>query len=269
MGPSLASIYAANLAVKNAACIAISQSGQSPDSLKMLQALRQSGAMTLAMSNVPTSPLAKAAHQTIPLRTGPETSVAATKTHVASLVAMITLLAHWREDKALIAAIDQLPTHLEQATAIHWPNLQTAFADITKLFVVGRGISLACANEAALKFKETCQIFAEGYSTAEILHGPVALIEPRFPILAFAARDASSAAMHAVCEQLSNQGADLYATLETWPAENRLDCVPSAHPLLDPIVQIVSFYVFIERLAHTRGINPDTPRHLKKVTETL
>jgi len=269
IGPSIASIYGAELNLGNSACIGISQSGQSPDIVRMNQSATTQGALTIAITNEPNSPLASACKHTIPIHAGAERSVAATKTFVTSAVAGIALLAHWKQDKAMIEAIDRLPEHLDNAVAIDWPALRHALKDRDSLFVLGRGPSYAISNEAALKFKETCQIHAESYSSAEVLHGPVSIVEPEYPVLALASRDASEYSIASVADKLSQQGALCFITSNCAQKAERLDFAKTSHPLTDPLSLIVSFYTFIERLAGERGINPDLPRNLKKVTETV
>jgi len=195
--------------------------------------------------------------------------VAATKTFVTSVVAGLSLLAHWKQDKALIAAIDELPDHLENAVAHDWPALRVALKNRDSLFVLGRGPSYAMSNEAALKFKETCQIHAESYSSAEVLHGPVSIVEPGYPVLALASRDASESSIVSVADKLAQQGALAFATSDLVKHAEPLGFTKTSHPLTDPLTLIVSFYAFIEKLARERGINPDLPRNLKKVTETV
>lgn len=269
IGPSIASIYGAELNLGNSACIGISQSGQSPDIVRMTQSAAKQGALTVAITNEPNSPLAKACKHTIPIHAGTERSVAATKTFVTSAVAGIALLAHWKQDKTLIEAIDRLPEHLENAVAVDWSTLRHALKGCDSLFVLGRGPSYAISNEAALKFKETCQIHAESYSSAEVLHGPVSIVEPGYPVLALASRDASESSIASVADTLSQQGALSFITSDCAQNAERLDYAKTSHPLTDPLSLIVSFYAFIERLAGERGINPDLPRNLKKVTETV
>ncbi len=269
IGPSIASIYGAELQLEHSACIGISQSGQSPDIVKMTQSATKQGALTVAITNEPTSPLAQACKHTIPIHAGTERSVAATKTFVTSVVAGLALLAHWKQDKALIAAIDALPEHLENAVAHDWPALRHALKGRDSLFVLGRGPSYAMSNEAALKFKETCQIHAESYSSAEVLHGPVSIVEPGYPVLALASRDASESSIVSVADKLAQQAALTFITSDRAKHAEPLGFAKTAHPLTDPLTLIVSFYAFIEKLARERGINPDLPRNLKKVTETV
>ena len=210
IGPSIASIYGAKLRLANSVCIGISQSGQSPDIVSMAQSAAEQGATAIAITNEPASPLAMACNHTVAIHAGVEQSVAATKTFVTSAVAGIALLAHWKQDQALINAIDALPAHLEQAVEHDWPELCGALKKRESLFVLGRGPSYAMSNEAALKFKETCQIHAESYSSAEVLHGPVSIVEPGYPVLVLASRDAAEhlRSVHSLSSSMSSSSSD-------------------------------------------------------------
>ncbi len=141
--------------------------------------------------------------------------------------------------------------------------------DGPSLFTLGRGPSWAISNEAALKFKETCLIHAESYSSAEVLHGPVSLVGEGFPVIAFAAGDAAEASLVETCDALSDKGGRVFATSDRVTRATSLPHVRTAHWLTDPIAAIVSFYGMVEAVARRRGIDPDTPRHLNKVTATV
>lgn len=193
VGPSVSSIYGVDLDAPDALCISVSQSGQSPDIVRMTESLRAGGALTVAITNNPQSRLAKAADTTLPIHAGDELSVAATKTFVTSLVAGLWLIAEIKRDAELISAIRALPGHLADAIGCDW-SAAAAAIDGSSLFTLGRGPSWAISNEAALKFKETCLIHAESYSSAEVLHGPVSIVGRSFPVIAFAAGDAAEKA---------------------------------------------------------------------------
>jgi glucosamine--fructose-6-phosphate aminotransferase (isomerizing) len=268
VGPSIKSIYDVDLQCVGALCLSVSQSGMSPDIVSMTQAMRDKGGMTIALTNDPQSDLSHAASATLPIHAGPELSVAATKTFVTSLVAGLWLIAEIKQDQELIAAIKSLPSHLEAATQCDWSQAAGAISE-RSLFTIGRGPSWAIANEAALKFKETCLIHAESYSSAEVLHGPVSIVEHGFPVIGFAANDAAEQSLADVVDTLAGKGATVFATT---PLVKKATVLPHArtdHWLTDPISAIVSFYGMVETVALSRGINPDTPRHLNKVTRTL
>jgi glutamine---fructose-6-phosphate transaminase (isomerizing) len=184
-------------------------------------------------------------------------------------VAGLLLLAHWKGDTALLAGLSTLPEALSRAVAIDWSAMRQGLSGKSSLYTLGRGPSWAMSNEAALKFKEVCQIHAESYSSAEVMHGPVSIVGEGFPVIAFAAADAAEGAVAEAADLIAATGAQVYATTDRVRAATPLAHVRAGHPLLDPICLIASFYANVERLAIERGIDPDTPRHLRKVTETL
>lgn len=268
VGPSVSSIYGVSLNAPEALCISISQSGQSPDIVRMTEALGQGGTMTVALTNDDQSRLAQVAKTTLPIYAGPELSVAATKTFVTSLVAGLWLLAEIKGDHDLIKAIHALPSHLDKATRCDWSSAAAAI-DGRSLFTLGRGPSWAISNEAALKFKETCLIHAESYSSAEVMHGPMSIVSDGFPVIAFAAADEAEISLAETVDALAQKGAKAFAVTDRVRTATSLPHTRTDHWLTDPISAIVSFYSMVETVALARGINPDTPRHLNKVTETV
>ncbi|MCT8161127.1 SIS domain-containing protein [Pseudoruegeria sp. SHC-113] len=269
VGPSVASVYGAELKLARAACISVSQSGKSPDIVEMTRSARAGGAYAVAITNDLTSPLAQTANAALGICAGPELSVAATKTFVTSLVSGLWLLAECKQDKALLDAIRLLPAELDAATRCDWSAAVDAITG-SSLYTLGRGPSWAISNEAALKFKETCQIHAESYSSAEVLHGPVSIVDQDFPVIGFAAADAAEGALVDVAAQIAGKGAQVFVTSDkAHGGAQVLAHQRTSHWLTDPIALIVSFYAMVEQVAAKRGINPDAPRHLKKVTETV
>jgi glutamine---fructose-6-phosphate transaminase (isomerizing) len=269
VGPSVASIYRRSLNLTGAACLSVSQSGKSPDIVEMSRMAQASGALSLAITNDVTSPLARISDHALDLHAGPEISVAATKTFVNSAVSALWLLAEWFGDSALGLALRRLPEQLEQAVQQDWPDLRAALGASGSVYCLGRGPAWAVSNEAALKFKETCQIHAESYSSAEVLHGPVSIVDTGFPVIALVAQDAAEAPLCAVADDLARQGAMVFASSGLAQVAQVLPVIRTGHALTDPIALIVSFYAMVEQLAVARGINPDTPRHLQKVTRTV
>lgn len=269
VGPSIASIYGAKLRLNGAACLAISQSGKSPDIVAMAEQARAGGALTIALTNTADSPLAHASDHAIDILAGTERSVAATKSFVNSAVAGLALMAHTMDDADLHAALKVLPEQLRRAVACDWSPIGAALDRSTSLFILGRGPSFAIANEVALKLKETCSMHAEAYSAAEVMHGPLALVGPGFPVLALAARDASEPSVAEACGRLVAKGASVFTTTALATGGTQLPFVATGHPLTDPLALIVSFYAFVEGFARHRGFDPDQPRNLRKVTETL
>ena len=269
VGPSIASIYGRDLRLDRVVALTISQSGKSPDIVGMAQSARRSGATTVAITNTPGSPLAEASDFTIDLRAGVEKSVAATKTFVASVVAGLALLARCSDDRNLLAAVEALPESLGRAVGCDWSEMIGSLEGHNALYVLGRGPGFAIANEAALKFKETCGIQGEAYSAAELMHGPVSIVTNGYPVLALAARDAAEASVADMAHRLAGQGARAFLTSDRPGPAARLPFAATGHPITDPLALIVSFYGFVEALARHRGLDPDQPPMLRKVTETV
>lgn len=270
--PSVASVYAAPVAPGHALCIAISQSGRSPDLLATVTAQKASGAHVVAIVNDTTSPLATMADTLVALSAGVEHSVAATKSYIASLAAITALVAQWTLDETLDAAVDSLPGLLAKSWAFDWQPVGDALQNATNLFVIGRGLSLAVAQEAALKLKETCGLHAEAFSAAEVRHGPMAIVGPGFPIIAFATSDAAGDDVRAVAAEFAARGAHVcLADAGADGTDTTPMSVPAAKadPAIEPILMIQSFYRMADALSRARGYNPDAPSHLSKVTRTL
>ncbi len=269
VGPSVASIYGRPLRLTGAVCVGISQSGQSPDIVEMMRAGRSGGALSVAITNFADSPIGAASNHCLALQAGVEHSVAATKTFVVSVLAGLTLLAEWRQDDDLRRAIADLPVALEKALHLDWSPLAARLSRANSAYVLGRGPAFAIANECALKLKETCGLHAESYSAAEVLHGPAAIVQAQFPVLALGVADAALPHVVTTAERLAAQGADVFLTGAAAKGVTQLPSVPDLHPLVAPLVLATAFYSFVEGLARRRGFDPDTPPHLRKVTETV
>jgi glucosamine--fructose-6-phosphate aminotransferase (isomerizing) len=267
--PSTITRYHAKLRLEGALALAISQSGAGPDLVMTLEAAAAAGALTVAIVNDVAAPLAQAAAFVLDQRAGPERSVAATKSFIASLVAAARLIALWRREPNLLAALDRLPERLAAASTMDWSEALDVLAPAASLYVVGRGLGLGIAAESALKLKETSALHAEALSAAELRHGPRAVIEPGFPILIYALGDPASADAAALAEALVAAGQTCLIASARAGAGIRLPLPPPLHPLLDPIVAIQAFYPLAVALAEARGHDPDRPRGLHKVTRTL
>lgn len=265
LSPSVGSVYEVKQKLDNALFIAISQSGKSPDLLRNAEAARAAGARVVALVNVADSPLAMLADTVVPLHAGAERSVAATKSYLASLAAVLQLVAYWKNEAPLRQALDDLPLSLRAAWQMDWSPLTDGLQDARNLFVLGRGLGLAAAQEAALKFKETCGLHAEAYSSAEVKHGPMALVGPGFPVLCFAQPDETEAGTLALAQEFRGRGAQVWLA----SAHGDLPLVAAPHPACAPLITIQSFYRALNALALRRGHNPDVPPHLNKVTETV
>ncbi|GGD00716.1 SIS domain-containing protein [Aquisalinus flavus] len=268
VGPSVSSLYGKSVKATGTVCIAISQSGQSPDLLASARALKAAGSHLIALVNAEDSPLAAMADTTLPLCAGQEKSVAATKSYLSSLAGLARLVADWSNDRALAAALAGLPEHFARAWELDWSAAAEALQPAGSTFVLGRGIGYGCAREAALKLKETSSLHAEAYSAAEVLHGPAALVRPGYPVLALAQRDATHGAMKQVLERLSGHGASIFAAGVDGDGITPLPSL-DADPSIEPMLMIQSFYRMANTLSILRGHHPDTPPHLSKVTETV
>jgi glucosamine--fructose-6-phosphate aminotransferase (isomerizing) len=267
--PSVSSVYDAQPDMQGTLCLVISQSGRSPDILAAAEAARAAGALVVALVNDAASPLAGVAEVTAPLLAGPELSVAATKSYIASLSAIVQLAAAWSGDAKLAAALAALPELLERAWALDWSAALAPLADAQSLYVLGRGVGFGVAEEAALKLKETSGLHAEAFSAAEVRHGPMALVGPGFPVLAFAQGDETREGVEAACAAAAAQGAPVLKA--GGAAQGGVSLLPSeaACPILEPIAYGLSFYRLVASLAVARGHDPDRPPGLSKITETL
>lgn len=266
--PSVSSVYGMSSKVEGALFVAISQSGRSPDLLSTVATARDGGAFVLALVNDVGSPLAESADEVLPLRAGPEISVAATKSYIAALTAVAGLVAAWGQDDELAGALRTAPALLARSWALDWSPLVDALRPAHNLFVIGRGPGLGVAQEAALKLKETCGLHAEAFSAAEVRHGPMALVKPGFPVLVFRQRDESEAGIDALVADLVERGAHV---LVAGPARQGATSLPviDADPAIEPVLQVQSFYRAANALSAARGYDPDRPLHLAKVTETI
>ena len=255
IGPSIVSTYGRAPNLGGALFVAVSQSGKSPDLVQLTRAARDAGAIVIGLLNDTTSPLASACDVALPLCAGEETSVAATKSFLLSCLAFLQLAARWNGDAALHDAVARAPEALADAAARPWSLDHLAPA--TNLYVVGRGVGLSAALEIALKLKETCGLHAEAFSTAELRHGPIALVGPGFPVIAVAQDDRTRPSVDEALAHLAQLGAAITQPQTAAPA------------VLAPLCHVQSFYLALTSLARARGRDADAPAHLSKVTRTI
>ncbi len=265
---SLVTLYQSRIACQGLATFAFSQSGQSPDLVEPTRYFRGGGAMTAAFVNDADSPLARAAQWVFPLHAGSESSVAATKSFIAQMVAGARLVAAWQDDADLQAALAALPEALARAAQTDWSAAVDDLRNADRLLVIARGLGLPVALEAALKFKETCGIQAEAFSGAEVQHGPMALIEEGYPLLVFAPRGPAQAGLLALAQALRELGGRVLVAAPAGTPGSSLAIAETGSEDLDAISMIQSFYPLVEALSRARGLDPDRPRHLNKVTRT-
>lgn len=267
--PSVASIYQSSMRLDNALFICISQSGQSDDLVISAEFAARNGARVIAIVNDISSPLADVADFVLPISAGSEQSVAATKSYICSLTALANLVFCLAENAAGVEAIKSLPGQLQSAWQLDWSICLPSFSKASSLFVVGRGAGLAAAEEAALKFKETCALHAEAFSAAEVKHGPMTIVRDGFPVLFFVPSDEGASGYEELAGRFSERGAKCFSVGATLPGTVHLPALSVPHvPVLTPVLQIQTFYRMVNALSHERGLNPDSPPFLNKVTVT-
>jgi len=266
--PSVSSVYEAQSDLQGTLFIAISQSGKSPDLLAATRNAKDSGALTVALCNTIDSPLMQLVDVAVPLHAGPERSVAATKSYITSLSCIAQLLANWVEDRRLLATLPQVPEMLARAWECDWTRAVETLRGAVNLFVVARGFGLGIAQEAALKLKETCGLHAEAFSSAEVKHGPMALVRAGFPVLMFTQRDETRVGIQELSAEFAARGARVLIAGAEAAGAISLPAIAS-HPVIEPLLTIQSFYRMANELALARGLDPDRPPHLNKVTETV
>jgi glucosamine--fructose-6-phosphate aminotransferase (isomerizing) len=264
--PSVVTQYRRAPQMDGALFIVISQSGRSPDLLAATEAARSAGALAVALVNDPDSPVARAATAIVPLLAGPELSVAATKSVVASMVAAAQLVAEVAGDAELKAAITRWPERLNDALELEWPAWSDALATARAAYVAGRGYTLGPAREIALKLSEMATLPALGFSSAELRHGPRAAVTSDTPVLLLRQRDPTGAATDELAADLAASGVPLAicggagATV-AWPGDD--------HPATDAVTMLAPAYRAILAAARLRGIDANRPPFLSKVTKTL
>lgn len=271
--PSIGALYqATSHRMGGVPVIAISQSGRSADLLRASEDAKAKGAFLIALVNDTESPLGALGEVTIPVLAGPERSVAATKSYIATLVALTHLAAEWSQDRALLEALGGIGDVLRSASRADWSPAAVALAGSESLLVLGRGYTLPIASEAALKLKETSGLHAEAFSVAEVAHGPMTLVGWRDPVLIFGPLDAARAGLRERADSFSARGSLIFGVgrPEDFPGDATvLPGDVDLHPALWAIACIQSFYGLAETISRSRGRDPDQPPHLSKVTSTL
>lgn len=268
VAPSVSSVYDSPPDYTDALMIAISQSGRSPDLIAAARHAREGGARLVSLVNDEASPLASDAEVLLPLCAGPERSVAATKSYITSVAGILDLVAAWSGDAQLAAALEDLPDLLAQAWQMDWTAALEPLREARSLFVVARGPAFGVAQEMALKIKETCGFHAEAFSAAEVRHGPMAIVENGFPVILLGQDDESNESVAALAPMFAERGATVIGAGIGTVAGITLPTL-SAHPMLQPVLAVQSFYRLANALSVARGRDPDSPPHLAKVTRTV
>ena len=265
---SLITLHHSPMQAKQTLAVAISQSGMSPDIIKPIEHFNTDALSTVALVNNLNSPLAQIAKWTVPLHAGEEKSVAATKSFIASLSASVSLCLSLHPRPEIQNALEHLADDLHKAQATNWDQVVNRLKRTDHMVVVGRGLGLALAQEAALKLKETCQIHAEAFSSAEFKHGPQSLVEKDFSIIVFANRGPALQELLSFASQMKARGAQVILVGPADVDETDVAFAQAHHSDLDILCGIQSFYLMVDQLARARGLHPDHPRNLTKVTKT-
>ncbi len=272
--PSLVTLYRAPLEVAGALGIGVSQSGESMDVVEGLRALASAGAVTVAVSNRSGSSLERVAAHALRQHAGDEQAVAASKTFTSQMMVLARLVAEWADDADLRDALQRVPAAaralLDDVAAVERAALRLTHA--SGLYVLGRGLAFAAAQETALKLKETAYIDAQAYSSAEFQHGPIAVVDAGDPLVLFGASDASLDSNAAVAARLREVGADLTVVSGAKPllehATAAVALPGERHEVSDAFLMVIAGQLLALALATSRGVDPDAPRNLLKVTQT-
>ncbi len=274
--PSLFTLYEAPPRLGSALTIGISQSGQSPDVVAVLEAARRQGGLTLAITNDPESPLARAADLTLLLASGTEHAVAATKTYTNQLLMLAMLSAELAADTKRRDELGAVPQAVEAALAAtrfdELGELAMRFVSASRFLVLGRGFNYCTAFEIALKMSETSYVLAEPFSPADLLHGPVAMLDYGFPVMVVAPSGKASDDVGPLIDVLTSRGARVITMSDREDVLDRTESrirLPAGVPeWLSPIVSVVPGQLWARSLAMAKGIDSDKPRGLSKVTRT-
>jgi glucosamine--fructose-6-phosphate aminotransferase (isomerizing) len=272
--PSLFTIYRKPPELKHSLVLGISQSGKSPDIVSVLAEGQQQGALTAAITNFPNSDLGKKADLVLPLMAGEEKSLAATKTYTAELTILALLSSALRDENTDLSALEELPHQVNEIFSIesHIGSLAERYRYMNHCTVIGRGYNYASAFEFSLKMKELTYTIAEPYSSADFLHGPVALVDRGFPVFVIAPSGKMVPEMKALVEKIQGRLAEVIMISDQDQllnlADHKMALPAGISEWLSPIPSILPAQMFAMFLAHTRGFDIDNPRGLNKVTET-
>lgn len=273
--PSAVTLYGSRLRLRGSVVLGISQSGESLDVVEFVRTARRQGALTVAITNQEHSALARSAHEVLLCHAGEERSIAATKTYLGQLTALALLTATWSGRDDLIRALQELPKWLQELLQDGAKIAEQAnrYRYMGECIVSARGYNYATAKEAALKLKETCYVLAEALSSADLLHGPIAIIERDFPVFLFAPSGRAYSHLLELTGSLVAKGAEVIV-FSDW--EEILEKATIAIPVrvsvpeeVSPHVLILPAQLFAYHLALAKGLDPDHPRGLRKITRTL
>lgn len=271
---SLTVYYRAKLDFSNSVVVALSQSGRTPDVVDYVERARSGGALTVALTNEPESEIGRAAEAVLPLMAGPERAVAATKTYLAQLAALALLAGAVAGRGGEVAdglrRVAELLADAVEPLERAAPMVAGAFAFVGRMFVIGRGLEFATAREVALKLTETCRVAAEPLTATDLAHGPVAALDPLFPVWMIASRDESLPAVVEAAARAREAGATLVASgsaaSDVEGAAYALPVPEAPSPVLAPLLSVLPGQLFALALARVKGLDADRPVGLSKVT---
>ncbi|MBM3152267.1 MAG: SIS domain-containing protein [Chloroflexi bacterium] len=273
--PSLFTYYNQPPSLKDALVVGISQSGQSPDIVAVLEEGRRQGCPTLAITNAPGSPLARCADFVLEILAGPEKAVAATKTYTAELLAMAMFSAALAQDGTRLAELEHVPAWSAQILELDGTirDMAQRFRYMAHCVAIGRGFNYATAFEWSLKLKELSYIVAEPYSSADFQHGPIAIVERGFPVMAVAPGGQTFDSVLELLKQLRQAYKAELVVISDQPEALELAQSPIEMPSgipewLSPLLAIIPAQLFCYHLTQARGLDPEMPRSIQKITET-
>lgn len=266
--PSSVTVFDARPQLADVLLIAVSQSGGSPDLVRYTEVARRQGATTVAVTNTPASALGEAAEFALDIGAGTEAAVAATKTYTAQLTTLLLLIRGMRDGQQPVG-LDELPDAVSEVLNVDVAQLAARYRFASRLVVTGRGFAFPTALEAALKVMETSYLPAQAFSGADLLHGPVAMADPGLPVIGITGPGPGGSAMTVVLDKLAERGADVVTLGPAVPGFSPNVVVPNLDERLRPIVDIVPLQLLARQVALSRGTDPDRPRGLAKLTETL
>jgi glutamine---fructose-6-phosphate transaminase (isomerizing) len=276
--PSVTTVYESSIGWRGGLVLAISQSGQSPDVWRVIEAARAGGALTVAITNEPTSPLAEAAEHVLDCHAGAERAIPATKTYVGCLAVAARLVAELQPASDLARALPRLAETLANAIerSEGWlrdgagVELVGELAAAERALMVSRGYNLATALEVALKLKEACGRFAAGYSSADVMHGPMVLAMPDVPMVVFRPDGPMGPAIDEATAAAASRGVHAWTIGGAGRArgERVLPLAPDLPESLTPLAYVLAGHLLTDRLAARLGVSPDAPTGLAKVTRT-
>lgn len=269
--PSAFTLYESRMNLDGVLVVGVSQSGESQDILETVRRSRDLGASTLTVTNNEDSPMAEAAQHHFFLRAGKEESVAATKTYTAELLVLYLLVRALKGEESLEREVRELPDLTRKVLATEWGGTER-YRYVEYMVVTSRGYNLATAEEAALKLMETTYVVAQAFSAADLEHGPIAMIGRDFPVLGIAPSGKTQSTIRSLVETLRDRGAELLLISDDKAMLNEASATfpvsDSVAEELSPILYALPIQLLAEKLALLKGLNPDTPRGLSKVTET-